>query len=67
MAKKPKEEWQTEVRKKLDIMGIGYKELAERIGLKEGSVRQAMCKNNCPGIKKKICDYFKIKTDKEAV
>lgn len=66
MAKKPKEEWQIEVRRKLEAMGIGYKELAERLGLNDGTVRQAMCKNTCPGIKKQICNYFNIKQGGQA-
>jgi len=61
MAKKPKAKWQIAVRTKLDEMGIGYKELAQRIGENEGSVRQAMCKNTYPILKRKICDYLNIK------
>lgn len=61
MAKKPKKLWQVEVRNKLEIMGIGYKELAERTGLNGGTIRQCMCKDNTPGVREKICDYLGIK------
>lgn len=61
MAKKPKQKWQAEARAKLEEMGIGYTELAERIGANEGTVRQVMCKNVAPGVKNKICDYLGIK------
>lgn len=61
MAKKPKARWQIEVRAKLDEMGIGYKELAERTGENEGSIRQVMCKDNQPILRKKICNYLNIK------
>lgn len=61
MAKKPKKKWQIEVRAKLDNMGIGYRELAERINAKEGSVRQVMCKDNQPILREKICEYLGIK------
>lgn len=60
MAKKPKKEWQIAVRAKLDIMGIGYQELADRIGEKEGCVRQVMCKDNQPILKEKICRYLDV-------
>jgi len=65
MAKKPKKKWQIEVRGKLDAMGIGYNELAERIGENSGSVRQAMCKDSLPVLSKKICDYFGIEYSSE--
>ncbi|MCB6992400.1 hypothetical protein LI177_02735 [bacterium 210820-DFI.6.37] len=65
MAKKPKEKWQVAVRAKLEEMGIGYKELAERMGEKEGCVRQAMCKPGMPILKKKIRDYLNIHVDEE--
>ena len=61
MAKKPKAKWQIAVRTKLDEMGIGYKELAQRMGENEGSLRQVMCKDNQPILKRKICDYLNIK------
>lgn len=60
MAKKPKLKWQIEVRNKLEAMGIGYKELAERTGLNEGSIRKCMCNNLYPGIRNKICTYLGI-------
>lgn len=60
MAKKPKKQWQIDVRAKLDSMGIGYMELAERIDANEGSVRQVMCKDNQPILRKKICEYLGI-------
>lgn len=65
MSKKPKQQWQIEVRTKLEELGIGYQELADRAGLNEGSVRQAMCKDVAPGIKRKICDYLGISLDEE--
>lgn len=61
MAKKPKAKWQIAVRVKLDEMGIGYRELSERMGENEGSIRQVMCKDNQPILKRKICDYLNIK------
>lgn len=61
MAKKPKAKWQIAVRAKLEEMGIGYKELASRMGENEGSIRQVMCKNNQPILKEKICNYLNIK------
>lgn len=61
MAKKPKAKWQIAVRVKLDEMGIGYRELSERMGENEGSIRQVMCKDNQPILKQKICDYLNIK------
>lgn len=61
MAKKPKAKWQIAVRVKLEEMGIGYKELSERMGENEGSIRQVMCKDNQPILKRKICDYLNIK------
>jgi DNA-binding HxlR family transcriptional regulator len=64
MAKKPKEKWQIEVRARLEDMGIGYKELAERIpGMNERTLNKAMCTNRYPGIRKKICDYLNIESE----
>lgn len=64
MAKKPKAKWQIAVRAKLEEMGIGYKELADRMRENEGSVRQVMCKDNQPILKEKICNYLNIKDTK---
>ena len=61
MAKKPKAKWQIAVRAKLEEMGIGYKELAGRMGENEGSIRQVMCKDNQPMLRGKICNYLNIK------
>ena len=58
--KKPKAKWQIATRAKLDEMGIGYRELAERIGETEALVNQAMCKDNMPRIRNKICENLKI-------
>jgi len=63
LAKKPKLKWQIEVRNKLEEMGIGYKELAERTELSEGTIRKCMCTNNYPGIQDKICHYLGIEND----
>lgn len=63
MAKKPKAKWQIAVRAKLEEMGIGYRELANRMGENEGSVRQVMCKDNQPILKRKICKYLNIKEE----
>ena len=60
MAKKPKAEWQIAVRCELDKRGIGYQELADAIGEKEGCIRQLMCKDNQPILKSKILAYFNI-------
>ena len=60
MAKKPKKQWQIDVRMRLDQMGIGYKELADRMGENEGSIRQLMCKDNQPILKKKVCEYLGV-------
>ncbi|WP_206460208.1 hypothetical protein [Anaerovorax sp. IOR16] len=67
MAKRPREKWQAEARLKMECMGIGYKELAERIGSTQGTVGQAMCKNYSSKIKQKICDYLGIDADEENV
>jgi hypothetical protein len=61
MPKRPKETWQIETRSKLEQMGIGYGELAERLGYEPGTVRQAMCRNYNDKIKSKICSYLGIK------
>lgn len=58
--RKPKEKWQAEARTKLELIGFGYKELADKIGCTEGTVRQAMCKSTLPGIKSKICEYLEV-------
>lgn len=58
--KKPKKPWQIEVRSKLDQDGIGYRELAKRTGISEDMIRQVMSKDNMPGVRQKICDYFDI-------
>lgn len=58
MAKKPKKKWQIAAIGKLQAMGIGYGELAERIEDSYNNVNQVMCKDNMPGIRKKICDYL---------
>ena len=60
MAKKPKKEWQIAVRAKLDSMGIGYNELADRISESRQCVRQVMCKDNQPKLKEKICQYLNV-------
>lgn len=60
MAKKPKEKWQIEVRAKLDTLGVTYSELAHELDLKEGTVRQVMCKDNMPRVKSKICEYLGV-------
>lgn len=60
MAKKPKTKWQIAVRSKLELMGIGYQELADRIDEKEGSIRQVMCKDNMPILRDKICKYLGV-------
>lgn len=60
MAKKPKAQWQIKARSKLDEMGIGYRELSEMIGATEGTVRQAMCKDVAPGVRKRICEKLEI-------
>lgn len=65
MAKKPKKEWQIAVRAKLDSMGIGYQELANRIGEKEPCIRQVMCKDNQPILREKICKYLDVTEKKE--
>ena len=63
MAKKPKKAWQIAVRSKLDLMGIGYLELAERINEKEPCIRQVMCKDNQPNLREKICKYLEIEQE----
>lgn len=63
MAKKPKARWQIAVRSKLEEMGIGYRELADRMGENEGSIRQVMCKDNQPILRGKICKYLNIKEE----
>lgn len=63
MAKKPKARWQIAVRSKLEEMGIGYRELADRMGENEGCVRQVMCKDNQPILRGKICNYLNIKEE----
>lgn len=63
MAKKPKKQWQIDVRIKLDQMGIGYKELADRMGENEGSIRQVMCKDTMPKLKQKIIEYLGIEAE----
>lgn len=65
MAKKPKKPWQIAVRAKLELLGIGYKELAERIGENPESIRQLMSKDNMPRLRGKVCDYLNIKIDDE--
>ncbi len=64
MAKRPRESWQAEAKAKMEKLGIGYKELGERIGYKQGTVGQAMCRNHNPIIKQKICDYLGIAEEK---
>jgi hypothetical protein len=69
MAKKPKEKWQVDVRNKLELMGIGYKELAigitESTGITvtEATVNKAMCTSRYPGTRKKICEYLEIEQE----
>jgi hypothetical protein len=63
LAKKPKENWQIEVRAKLDSMGIGYRELSEFMNENEGSIRQVMCKDNQPILRSKICNYLNIEIE----
>lgn len=65
MAKRPKTRWQIDMRTKLDQMGIGCKELADRAGLNAGSVRQAMCKDGLPGVKKRISEYLGIDSEED--
>lgn len=60
LAKKPKEQWQIDVRCELDRRGLGYKELAEEMGENEGNIRQAMCKNNQPLLRDRILNYLDI-------
>lgn len=60
---KPKEKWQAEVIREMNLLGYGYKELAEKIGLNEGSVRHAMSKKNLPGVREKICKHFGIELE----
>jgi|GEM_PF-4559718 len=61
--KKPKEPWMIEVRKKLESMGIGYKELGKRVGFAEGTIRQIMSGKYSKTAKEKICKYLHIDTD----
>lgn len=63
MAKRPKKPWQISVRAKLDAMGIGYNELAERIDESSECVRQVMSKDNQPKLRGKICKYLDIPED----
>ena len=55
---KPKKKWQVAVIANLQTMGFSYSDLAERIGESYNNVNQVMCKDNMPGIRKKICDYL---------
>ena len=64
--KKPKKEWQVAVKSKCDFMGISYKELAERVGVNAGTLKQAMAKDNVPGVRAKVCEYLGIKIQSEA-
>lgn len=63
MARKPKTAWQIALRTELDRRGIGYKELADAIGYKEGSVRQLASKDNQPILKKKVSKYLGIEDE----
>ena len=58
MAVKPKKKWQVAVIAKLAVMGITQRELAERIGKNYELIRQVMCQDNMPSIRKRICDYL---------
>lgn len=57
---KPKKKWQVAVIANLQTMGFSYSDLAERIGESYNNVNQVMCKDNMPGIRKKICDYLEL-------
>ncbi|WP_425755130.1 hypothetical protein ACPW7J_09670 [Ihubacter sp. rT4E-8] len=65
MAKKPKTKWQINVRSKLEFMGIGYQELADRMGEREGSIRQVMCQDNMPRLRDKICNYLGVELEEK--
>lgn len=58
MPVKPKKRWQVAVKMKMAIMGITQKELAERVGQDYDLVRQVMCQDNMPRVRKAICDYL---------
>lgn len=60
MSRKPKKLWQVAVITKLHASGMSYAELAGRINESYDCVRQVMCKDNMPGLRKKICDYLNI-------
>ena len=55
---KPKKKWQVAVKMKMATMGITQKELAERTGQDYDLVRQVMCQDNMPRVRKSICDYL---------
>jgi predicted transcriptional regulator len=64
LMKKPKPEWVAEVKRKLEIMGIGYDELATMLGYSEKTIRTYF--NNADACtaqaKEKICSYLNIVT-----
>lgn len=59
--KKPTPLWVAETKKKLALMGIGYKGLGERIGYKETTIRAALTGKATDKTKKAICEYLGIK------
>lgn len=58
--KKPTPEWVAEVKKKLALMGIGYRELGARIGYKETTIRAALNGKSLEKVKNSICNYLNI-------
>ena len=61
--KKPKAKWQAYARAELEIRGWTSADLAKAIGMSYFTVNQAMCKDNMPNVKKKICEYLGIAED----
>lgn len=61
--KKPKAKWAAYAKAELEIMGMTYDELSERINESTENVRQVFSKDNQPNVRKKICEYLGVSED----
>ena len=61
--KKPKAKWAAYAKAELEIMGMTYDELSERINESTENVKQVFSKDNQPNVRKKICEYLGVSED----